>query len=299
MFKNALIYRLNSEWSSTIDSAIEALQGGAFLACGASQETSGGWKPPRGLEHGALIESVGGQWLLQYATESKILPSSVVKEKVKEQCDAIEAQTGRKPGKKQKRELMEDTRNALLPMAFTKKSQTNVWIDPQAKLLLIGTGTTKTADPILTSLVKCLEGINITLIATQNSATACMSMWLGNSDEVPGKFSTDRDCLLKAADESKSTVRYAKHPLDIEEIRSHIAAGKSPTQLAMTWNDRVSFVLTEKGNIKKITFLDTVFLDGKNTGDDAFDADAAIATGELSKMIPDLLEALGGEIAYA
>jgi len=33
--------------------------------------------------------------------------------------------------------------------------------------------------------------------------------------------------------------------------------------------------------------------DGK---DDHFDADVAIATGELRKLIPDLIEALGGEV---
>ena len=54
---------------------------------------------------------------------------------------------------------------------------------------------------------------------------------------------------------------------------------------------------------KKIAFLESVFEgaaeslgDGK---DDNFDADVAIATGELRKLIPDLLEALGGEVVAA
>ena len=66
----------------------------------------------------------------------------------------------------------------------------------------------------------------------------------------------------------------------------------------MTWNNRVSFVLTEAGQVKKLTLLDVV-LDGvleKGKDDDGFDTDAAIVTGELSAFIPDLLEALGGEL---
>ena len=107
-------------------------------------------------------------------------------------------------------------------------------------------------------------------------------------------FTVDRECELKAADEEKAVVRYARHPLDIEEVQAHIAAGKLPTKLALTWDDRVSFMLTEGLQLKKVSFLDTVFED-KAADDGGFDTDVAIATGELSKLIPDLIEALGGE----
>ena len=125
-----------------------------------------------------------------------------------------------------------------------------------------------------------------------------MAHWLA-SREAPVGFTVDRDCELKMPDDQKSTVRYSRHTLEIDEVAEHIAAGKIPTQLAMTWNDRVSFVLTEMAQVKKIKLLDVV-LDGVLEGgkdDDGFDTDAAIVTGELSKLIPDLLEALGGELA--
>ena len=107
-------------------------------------------------------------------------------------------------------------------------------------------------------------------------------------------FTVYRECELKSADEAKAVVRYARHPLDIEEVQAHIAAGKLPTKLAMTWDDRVSFMLTEGLQIKKVSFLDTVF-EGTKADDGGFDTDVAIATGELVKLIPDLIEALGGE----
>jgi recombination associated protein RdgC len=134
-------------------------------------------------------------------------------------------------------------------------------------------------------------------VMTQMSATAAMSHWL-SSREAPVGFTVDRDCELKTSDEQKSTVRYSRHTLEIDEVAQHIASGKVPTQLALTWNDRISFVLTETAQIKKLKLLDVV-LDGVQKGgkdDDGFDTDAAILTGELSAMLPDLLEALGGEI---
>ena len=56
----------------------------------------------------------------------------------------------------------------------------------------------------------------------------------------------------------------------------------------------VSFMLTDGLQIKKVSFLDTVF-EGTKADDGGFDTDVAIATGELVKLIPDLIEALGGE----
>jgi recombination associated protein RdgC len=94
----------------------------------------------------------------------------------------------------------------------------------------------------------------------------------------------------------KSVVRYARHPLDTDEVRRHVAEGKLPTKLALTWQGRVSFLLTDAMQIKKIAFLDGVFEGVKPGKDEAFDADAAIATGELRQLIPDLIDALGGEL---
>jgi len=95
-------------------------------------------------------------------------------------------------------------------------------------------------------------------------------------------------------------VRYGNHPLDIEEVQRHIEEGKRPTRLALTWDDRVSFELTEGMTIRKIAFLEGTG-DGAPGGkkEDNFDADVAIATGELAGLVGALIEALGGEAQFA
>ena len=119
-----------------------------------------------------------------------------------------------------------------------------------------------------------------------------MAQWL-LTHEAPAEFSIDQSCELKASDDSKAVVRYTRHPLDIDEVRTHIAHGKLPTQLAMTWQGRVSFVLTEALQLKKIIFQEPVQSEGQDEG--GLDADMAIATGELRLLVPDLLAALDGE----
>ena len=293
MFKNLILYRY-AENAAISQSAIEdALQHTPYVQIGQTQERSVGWVPPRGEEHGALCESVAGQYLMRFFSESKLLPASVLNRKVNEKADHIEKTEGRKPGRKERKELKEEAKLDLLPMAFTATSSTWVWIDPAARLLAIDATAQSRADEIVSLLVESLPGFALALVDTQTSPQAAMAHWL-MTQEPPAGFSIDRETQLKAADESKAVVRYARHPLDIDEVRQHIEHGKMPTQLAMTWDDRVSFVLTEGLQIKKIALLDAV-IDGQSQDDGGFDTDVAIATGELSRLIPDLIEALGGE----
>jgi recombination associated protein RdgC len=298
VFKNVIVYRIGPAWSATVAQIEASLDGQRFVPCGASQEKSIGWIEPRGEAHGPLVEAVGGQWILKLMTETKALPSSVVNKKAQERLAQIEASTGRKPGKKETRDLKEDIRLELMPLAFTKESSLWVWIDPEARLLVIDAASQAKADEVVTLLVKCLAGLAVTLLNTQVSPTAAMSEWLISQEPPPG-FSVDRECELKAADESKAVVRYARHPLDTEEVKQYVESGKLPTRLALTWDSRVSFMLTEGLQLKKLAFLEVVF-EGSSAGkDDGFDADAAIATGELRKLLPDLMEALGGEVVAA
>jgi len=293
MFKNMIIYRIAAGFEFLLSAAEEALAKAPFAECGATQEKSFGWVPPRGEEHGAMVESVGNQWIMKFMTESKVIPSSVLNRRVKEKAERIEKETGRKPGKKESRDLKEEAKLDLLPMAFTKQGSMWVWIDPVARTLVIDTGSQGRADDLASLLVESLPGLQISLLYTETSPQAAMAHWL-STQEPPASFTIDRELELKSSDEAKATVRYGRHPLDIEEVQNHIAAGKLPTKLALTWDDRVSLVLTEGLQLKKVSFLDVVF-EGTKADDKGFDTDVAIATGELSKLIPGLIDALGGE----
>ena len=292
-----MVYRLAPDWQPTVAAIGEALATVPFAECGATQPRAMGWVSPRGEAHGALVEAIDGQWLLQLMVETKLVPGSVIKRQVETLAAQIEKTTGRKPGKKETRELKDQALLDLLPMAFTKRASVKVWIAPASRLLVIDAGSASRADETLTALTQVLPGLSAQLINTTQSPEAAMADWLV-SGEPPTPFTIDRDCELKAADGEKPVVRYARHALDLPEIREHIAAGKRPPRLALTWNDRVSFTLTESLQLKKIAFLDGVFEGRVADGDEGFDANAAIATGELAPMIGELIDALGGEQVF-
>ena len=260
MFKNALVYRIE-HWAQPPLTEIEGrLQGARFVECGASQPESIGWVEPRGEAHGAMVESVGGQLILKLATETKAVPGSVVKTEVQAKLDAIEKDTGRRPKGKIVKELKEGVVHALLPRAFPKRSDTLVWVDPKAQWLVVGAGSVKKADALVTRLLALLGGgCRLSLVQTALAPATAMATWLVEKD-APAGFSIDRECELKQPDTEKATVRYARHTLDIDEVGEHIKQGKLPTQLALSWAGRVSFVLTEALTLKKIKLLDVCLL---------------------------------------
>lgn len=306
MFKAVSFFRIGPDFvMPALDALEDALQATRFVPCGATQPESHGWVPPRGNKGTMLAESVGGQVILCLCIERRALPASAVKAAVEEKIEQYKKETGNeRVSAKVKKEFKEEAVQTLLPRAFTKRSTTRLWLDAGNKFLIVGAGSQSAADKVVTALVESLAavpgtapGISFKPIQTQSSASAAMSHWLA-SREAPYNFTVDRDCELKTPDEQKSSVRYSRHTLEIDEVPQHIAAGKVPTQLALTWNDRLSFVLTETAQMKRIQVLDVVMegVDKPGKDEDGFDTDAAIITGELSGLIPDLLEALGGEL---
>lgn len=307
MFKNACYFRISDGFELPPLPALEkALQKARFIPCGPTQPEASGWVPPRGARHTQLAELVGGQLILKLCTEKRAVPSSAIKAAVEEKIERYKQETGQeRVGARAKKEFKEEVLLDLLPRAFTKRVNTLLWLAPEQKLLVIDSGTLAGADRIVSALLAALLDIpggsaplDLQLIQTELSPSAAMAHWL-STREAPYRFTIDRDCELKTPDDEKSSVRYARHTLDIDEVAQHIAAGKVPTQLAMTWNDRVSFVLTDAGQVRRIKLLDVVMegVDKPGKDEDGFDADAAILTGELAGLLPDLLDALGSDSA--
>ncbi len=295
-FRNLQIFRLTSEWAYTTDSLSQALHKGLFHGCGATDRVARGWVPPRG-EDGELVFSVAHQQLIALGVEQKLLPAAVVRQYAQAKLTEIEAAQGYKPGRKQRRDVTDQLEIELLPRAFVKRGLTYVWIDPVNRWLLVDASSSTRADEVMEHLKLSLGELPITLVKTQLAAASAMTQWLA-AGHAPGSFSIDRDCELCAAAEERAAVRYVRHNLDSDEVRSHIAAGKAATRLALTWNDRISFVLTEQLQVKRVAFLDLLKEDAERqneNADDLFAANFTLMCGELAQLLGDLLEALGGE----
>jgi len=296
-FRNLQIYRLPGGLKTTSEAIGEQLGRRRFQPCGSQDQESRGWVSPMGDD--ALVHGVGGQWLIALCMEQRLLPASVVKQEAEERADEIALRQGYKIGRKQMKDLREQVMQELLPRAFTRRRKVLVWIDPVGGWLGIDAPSQTRAEDVLEVLRQSLDNLPVALLHTERSPASAMAGWLA-AGEVPAGFSIDQDCELRSVTDERAAVRYVRHNLEGDEVRAHLEAGKMPTRLGLTFDDRVSFILTEKLEIKRLDFLDVVKeqLD-ESDADDAralFNAGFALMTGEITRLLPALAKALGGEM---
>jgi recombination associated protein RdgC len=295
-FKNLQIYRLPVSWAMTSDQLESLLASQAFAPGTSLEMQSQGWISPR--DNGMLVYSANRQMLLALQTEKKLLPSSVINQVAKAKAAELEEQQGFKPGKRQMRELKEQVTDELLPRAFSVRRTTWTWIDPVNGWLVVDAGSPAKAEEVLKLLIKAIDKFPMDTLRVARSPVSAMTDWLV-ADEAPLNFTVDQDTELRATGEGKATVRYVRHTLEADDVRRHIESGKQCTRLAMTWADRISFVLTEALAIKRVAPLDVLKEDNETISkndEERFEGDFTLMTGELAKMLADLVQALGGEL---
>ena len=297
-FKNLLIYRFTRPFEPSADALETMLETVAFTPCGSQDMSRFGWVSPLGKEAQALVHEASGQLLLCARKEEKMLPASVIKDAVQEKVDAMEAEQGRALKKKEKEGIKDEILMTLLPRAFTRHSQTFVWINPADNYLVVDAGSAKKADDVLALLRKCIGSLPVIPLALKTPPEITMTEWL-NASATPAGFQLEDEVELRSALEHGGIIRAKEQDLLSEEMKAHLLADKLVTKLALEWAETVSFVLGDDMGIKRLKFSEEL----REQNDDVvseeraarLDADFALMTGELSRFIPDLIAALGGE----
>lgn len=280
-FKNAIAFPFRGEIS--LDELEEKLLTRRFVDCGSHDAESSGWTP---AHDGRLVYPVGFIWMIALKVQRKLLPGAVVRQHVEKLAAKVEEDQGYKPGRTQRKELKEQALMDLLPKAFVRDAVTYAYVDPNAKLLVVDAGTVNKSDDVVSMLIACGVDIGLRKMSFGIQPSVFMSDLLaGDAGE---EWSTGKDCDLKEADDG-GELRY-RH-LKFEGIEEHIAAGKRPVKLAVNYEDRISFTLTEAGHLKRIKILDLATEDADGA-DEAFDGEAAVNAAEITRAIQALRHAL-------
>mgnify|MGYP000197431373 CR=1 FL=1 len=298
-FRNARVFRFTKPFEITAEALEEKLQEDAFKPCGPQETSRQGWVSPMGKHSDLLVHSAGGYHLIALRKEEKLLPASVIKELVDEKAEMIEAEQHRKVRRKEKDELKEEVTLEMLPRAFSKNRRCYAYLAPADGVLVVDAGSSKQAEDLASTLRKSLGSLPVRPPAVEQAPAFTFTGWLNESIDLPVSIELGTECELKDTSEDGGVVRCKGLDLQGDEIRSHLDAGMQVTKLSVTWDDNLSFVLDEEVGIRRLKFGDTLQekLDDVDADDAAarFDAAFSLMTLELARLIPGLLEALGGE----
>jgi len=298
-FKNLTVYRLPADWNLSAAELEEKLSQRTLQPCSPLEMFSRGWVAPSTT--GRMLHTVNQQHLIALGVDQKLLPGSIIRQQTERRAQVLADSQGFPVGRRQMRDLKIRVTEELRARALSRCRSTRAWIDPVNGWFVVDSGSTKKAEEVVEALRDLLGSFAVQLVETKRSPHTSMAAWLTHGD-APGPFGIDQDLELQTADANKATVRYVRHALDGKEVKSHLASGKYPTRLGLTWNGRVSFVLTEKLLVKKVEFLEMT-KDSLGEGaeeidkDEQFDIDFTVMAGELAKLLSDLVSVLGGDEA--
>ena len=297
-FKNLAIYRFTEPFTLSPETLEQKLLQQPFTPCGGHDEFSFGWTAPLGRYSDALIHANNGFMMICAKKEEKVIPSSVINEMLQDRISEIEEREARKlPGKERTR-IKDELIFELLPRAFSFSKNTYAYIDSQGGWLVVDAASAKKAEDLLSNLRKCIGSLPVVPIGASIKPANIMTQWLLNHDS-PKDIVIEDECELRSPEEEGGIIRCKRHDLALPEIKNHLDSGKQVIKLAISWADRLSFVLDESLAVKRLKFLDLIQEQAADIEafdeTEQFDADFSIMSAELAQFIPRLLELFNAE----
>lgn len=298
-FRNLLVYRLTQDVPFEAEALETALAAKPARPCASQELATYGFVAPFGKGEDAPLVHASQDFLLIAARkEERILPSSVVRDALKEKVDEIETEQMRKVYKKERDQLKDEIIQTFLPRAFIRRASTYAAIMPKQGLILVDSASARKAEDLLSTLREAIGSLPVRPLSVKIAPSATLTDWL-KTRKAADEFYVLDECELRDTHEDGGVVRCKRQDLTSEEIQLHLSTGKQVTQLALAWQDKLSFVLDDKLVIKRLRFEDLLQEQAEQEGgDDALsqqDASFTLMMMTLVEFLPKLFEALGGE----
>jgi recombination associated protein RdgC len=223
----------------------------------------------------------------------KILPSAVVRKRVNLRAKDISESQGYDVSRKQLKDLKDSVTEELLAQAFSVETKVYGWIDPMNNWLVVNATSQARADDFLQELVKVIKDTQISFLRTTVSPSKAMKSWL-MAKNLPSFFNIDSDCELAAPGYESKSVKYQGYSFSDSDVQKLLKEGMEVKRLALTWNNKISFVLHNNLQLKKITPSDEL-KETYSDSEDLFTAEFSVMATEFNFLFGSLLTVLDGE----
>lgn len=222
--------------------------------------------------------------LIAFATDTRLLPASILQYAVAKLCQKHEAEHGRRPGKRLRNQFREQALGELLPRALIQRKRFNAYWDSRLSLLVVDTASDKVAEGVASALRDALGSFPCRPLSVLASLPLLMSEWL-ISRHTPRGLVLGEECLFRDPSDAARTITCRNQDLTADDIAEHGRIGNQVTQLGIEYEQRIGFVLDSRCRLRKLEFFDVV---ADKLADQEFDDPAARVDAEFTLMALEL-----------
>ncbi|MCW8090497.1 recombination-associated protein RdgC [Alteromonas sp. ASW11-130] len=287
-FKNIKAYQITQPMSLNDDDIQRVLTENAFRPCGNQETATMGFSSPFAQtgQGSMMFHNVGQRYWITIKKQEKLLPSSVVNDELAQKVAQIEQETGAPVGKKAQQDIKQEIIHKLLPQAFTKNSFIHGFISLPENLVIIDASADGKAEGYLALIRKALGSLPVVPLA-RSSLQSELTHWL--TDGTPEGISLLEEAEFKSTDELESVIRCKNQPLDSDEIKMHLDAGKLVQKVGFEYQDTLTAVIAEDGSFKRLKFTDRIKEETDDIPKDQvaarLDAEFALMSAELAQFV--------------
>lgn len=296
LFKNITVLKIIGDVPTDLEEIEGLLKKYKFSpAQGVEQEKVGWVNPVNDDDDDMLVRSLSGAVLFCLKVETKILPSSVINEELKQRLSLRGMNRG-KARQKDVQRISDEIRFELLPKAFSRYSRVMGYVDLQRQELIIGTANGSQAENFQSLLRQSFGTLKVTGLAPEEDPKSRMTSWMKNLI-APDRVKFGEEISLEDPADGGGKGNFRKQDLRSDEIKECLDSGKLVHKLALQWNDYLSFVLDGSLVIRKIAPLEMFDQDFKGEDEDedyaTFDTDFFLTINGLRQLLPEVFSWFG------
>jgi recombination associated protein RdgC len=290
-FRQAQLFKFDDKVSidsGELESQLEQLP---FTPCPSGLPISQGWISPIDEEDAPLICTVPGFLLICLQTEAKLLPASIIRQRLHEKIKEIQLAQDRKVSYKEKNAIKQEVYHELLPKAFGVIYRTYAFIDTKNNWLILDTNNKKRTENFISFFDRASK---IKAISPEiKKLSPILTDWLLN-DSHPKSLNIEDACVLQDPKQEERVTRIQKQDLSANYVQTLIKNNFEISQMKMTWSDQVTFVLKNDFTLQSLQYQDTLVelsdADKNDSEEGSFKADFFIMSGVLTKMLSEFLK---------
>lgn len=227
----------------------------------------------------------------KFGVNEKVVPPSTIKQETAKLVKEEAERTSAKVKKYREQEIKVAVTDDLVSRALTKMTEVDGYFADG--YLIVNTASVKVCELLISAIREALGQFTCEPIWTEKSPQHVLAeAMLGNNMLADCLTITDNVALFDLGTPA-TTVRTTSHPMD-EDVLQHVRNGMQVHAIGLEMNGRLSFVLTNKLQVKSINFTDLwkseEILD-EDERDDA--ADALLMKAEYKRLFGALDESFG------